>query len=214
MPAATRVRTKDPEARRDQLLAAAERLFAKKGAVETTVADIADAAGLAKGTFYVYFPSREHCVVALKERLAHGLVERFMEALESVLVRLGPGAGPSDVEAVATRLLDESFEYAAEHADTFANLFHRGNTIEIDQHSLAAERAIIDCVTDIIVRLNEQGLTEVTHPHETAKILFNGVHWALDEALCRERTRDLRKLREAAVEVCVRSLGAKPLSAS
>lgn len=48
-----KARTKQPEIRKDQLLDAAEELFARKGPVDTTVADIAEAAGVAKGTFYL-----------------------------------------------------------------------------------------------------------------------------------------------------------------
>lgn len=44
--------------RRDQLLRAAEMLFGEKGYAETSVSDIARAAGAAQGTFYLYFQSK------------------------------------------------------------------------------------------------------------------------------------------------------------
>lgn len=47
------------EARRDQILDAALRIFARKGFAESTVDEIAVEAGLAKATLYLYFPSKE-----------------------------------------------------------------------------------------------------------------------------------------------------------
>jgi AcrR family transcriptional regulator len=209
MTEAIKTRTKKPEVRHDQLLDAAERLFADKGYAETTVSDIADAAGVAKGTFYLYFPSKEHCVIALKERLAQGLVDTFMHTLDKLLTDFSGTSGSIDIEGVTRRLMDDTFDYALEHAETFNNLFHRGETIEIDQAALAAERIITTALTNVITRLNEMGLSAVTFPAQTSRILFNGIHWALDEALCREKTRDLRDLKEAAVEVATRALGGR-----
>lgn len=45
---------------RDRLFRAALQLFARKGYVETTVEDITNAADVGKGTFFNYFPSKEH----------------------------------------------------------------------------------------------------------------------------------------------------------
>jgi AcrR family transcriptional regulator len=209
---AVRTRIKRPEIRRDQLLDAAEKLFAEKGYAETTVLDIAEAAGVAKGTFYLYYPSKEHCVIALKERLMQGLVDRFEGVLvplfDEVVVR---GAIDSvDIEAVTQQLMDETFDHAIEHADAFDMLFHRGDAVEIDELTQPHEARITKLIADIITQMNELGVTDVKHPLETARILFNGVHWALDIALTREKSRDLSKLKEAAVEVSIRALGGIP----
>jgi len=47
-----------------RLLDAAVELFARKGFTETTVEDITNAADVGKGTFFNYFPSKEHILVA------------------------------------------------------------------------------------------------------------------------------------------------------
>lgn len=51
-----------------RLLDAAVRLFAERGFANTTVEDITQAADVGKGTFFNYFPSKEHVLVALGER--------------------------------------------------------------------------------------------------------------------------------------------------
>lgn len=49
---------------RERLFRAALGLFAKKGFAETTVEDITNAADVGKGTFFNYFPSKEHILLA------------------------------------------------------------------------------------------------------------------------------------------------------
>jgi AcrR family transcriptional regulator len=53
--------------RRERLFRSALDLFARKGFAETTVEDITNAADLGKGTFFNYFPSKEHILLAFAE---------------------------------------------------------------------------------------------------------------------------------------------------
>jgi AcrR family transcriptional regulator len=50
--------TKDPDERRRELIATAQELFYSKGYENTSVRDIVDELGVAKGTFYYYFDSK------------------------------------------------------------------------------------------------------------------------------------------------------------
>ena len=50
---------KEYEERRKEILETAERLFLTKGYTKTTVNDILKEIGIAKGTFYHYFKSKE-----------------------------------------------------------------------------------------------------------------------------------------------------------
>src|SRR5258708_28224344 len=52
---------------RERLFRAALALFAKKGYAETTVEDITEAADVGKGTFFNYFRSKEHILMAFSE---------------------------------------------------------------------------------------------------------------------------------------------------
>ena len=58
----------DKEERRQAILDAAERLFVKHPDRMASVAEVAAAAGLAKGTVYLYFPGKEEMLLALHER--------------------------------------------------------------------------------------------------------------------------------------------------
>jgi AcrR family transcriptional regulator len=52
---------------RERLFQAALQLFAEKGFAETTVEDITNAADVGKGTFFNYFPSKDHILLAFGE---------------------------------------------------------------------------------------------------------------------------------------------------
>lgn len=52
---------------RERLFRAALNLFAEKGFAETTVEDITNAADVGKGTFFNYFPSKDHILLAFGE---------------------------------------------------------------------------------------------------------------------------------------------------
>lgn len=66
-------------ATRERLFMAAVRIFAEKGFAETTVEDITNAADVGKGTFFNYFPSKEHILIAFSD-MQLGKLERFVEA--------------------------------------------------------------------------------------------------------------------------------------
>src|SRR5215813_12625343 len=70
---------------RERLFRAALALFASKGYAETTVEDITEAADVGKGTFFNYFPSKEHILMAFGEMQLSRLESVIREAEQSGL---------------------------------------------------------------------------------------------------------------------------------
>ena len=62
------IQTEDKQERHEAILDAAERLLTRLAERVPSVAEVADEAGLAKGTVYLYFPSKEELLLALHER--------------------------------------------------------------------------------------------------------------------------------------------------
>jgi len=71
--------------RRQEILQAAAELFAEKGYQRTSVREIADSAGIAPGTIYLYFDSKGDLLIGLMKCLAEleDLGEEVAQALES-----------------------------------------------------------------------------------------------------------------------------------
>lgn len=87
----TRIRTRavdadDREQRRNAILAAAEELFAASATHDISIAEVAAQAGLAKGTIYLYFDSKEALLLTLHERRVEAFFDELMTALESAPV--------------------------------------------------------------------------------------------------------------------------------
>ena len=80
----TRPRTKPPEERREELMNAAQRLFLKHGVGPTTIEQITTGAAVAKGTFYLYFSSKEDVLAALRGRFGQELQTRIRAAIAQI----------------------------------------------------------------------------------------------------------------------------------
>jgi AcrR family transcriptional regulator len=91
----------------ERIFRCAMRLFAQRGYLDTTVEDITEAADVAKGTFFNYFPTKEHLLVAyseMQERKAMDFLAHLPAGLNTireimpkmlVVVAEEPGSNPS-----------------------------------------------------------------------------------------------------------------------
>ncbi len=82
------------------ILDAAERHLVRSRGRAANVADVADEAGLAKGTVYLYFPSKDELLLALHER--H--LDDFFRAMMDTLARPDP-VGIDDVLSLAQKFV-------------------------------------------------------------------------------------------------------------
>jgi AcrR family transcriptional regulator len=75
------IASSEKQERRNAILDAAEGLFLKHPERMASVAEVAAQAGLAKGTVYLYFPSKEEMLLALHERQVAHFFGQLMELL-------------------------------------------------------------------------------------------------------------------------------------
>ena len=77
--------------KRERILLAATRVFARKGFYATRVSEVAKEAGVADGTIYLYFRSKDELLISIfEDRVDHLLeaVRREMDALPNAQARL------------------------------------------------------------------------------------------------------------------------------
>ena len=84
--------SEDKEERRQAILDAAQKLYLKHPDRMASVSEVAGAASLAKGTVYLYFPSKEEMLLALHERHVAEFFSRLMQRLAA--------PAPADFDAV------------------------------------------------------------------------------------------------------------------
>jgi AcrR family transcriptional regulator len=73
---------------RQRILEAAEKVFGDKGYFPASIADITREAGVAQGTFYVYFKSKRAVFIEVVQALAHLIRKATRTALEGSCDRL------------------------------------------------------------------------------------------------------------------------------
>jgi AcrR family transcriptional regulator len=79
--------TRRAEETRRRLLEAAEEVFAEQGFFRASVAEITRRAGVAQGTFYIYFKTKEEIFRELVRQLSHDLRRELQEAVAPIVDR-------------------------------------------------------------------------------------------------------------------------------
>lgn len=77
------IAVEDKEERRNAILDAVEELFLGQPERMANVSEVADSAGVAKGTVYLYFPSKEEMLLALHERHVAGFFAELIAHLDA-----------------------------------------------------------------------------------------------------------------------------------
>ena len=107
--------------RRDVILAAARGVLGKRGYAAATISEIVARAGVAQGTFYLYFPSKGSLLEALSEQMFMALTRSVTLATE----------GATDLEAAVRAVVRAAFAEASEWTDVRAILNSPGAASEL-----------------------------------------------------------------------------------
>ncbi len=115
------------ERRREQVLDAAKGVFARKGFHRASIADIIQRAGIARGTFYLYFKNKRHIFTSLLDSLLKELDRR----IETIRLEEGHPPPLEQLRANLTRVIT----FALEEPELVRILFHHaiGLDREVDQ---------------------------------------------------------------------------------
>ncbi|EQD27023.1 TetR family transcriptional regulator, partial [mine drainage metagenome] len=133
------------------LVSAAAKTFAERGVQNTVVSDIVKAAGVAQGTFYLYFKTKDDIVLAVVDHLVGALRANLAEAVES--------EGLSAPERLR-RLCNVLGRLAAEPgAPEVADFMHRPENRPLHDRLVAA---LAPKLVDLMAEVIRQGVAEGT----------------------------------------------------
>src|SRR4051794_32876183 len=152
--------------RRTQLLTAARAVFAKKGYEDATVAEIVARAGVAQGTFYLYFPGKESLAGAFAEIVSERLAEVAAEKT----------ARCRSFDTAFARLLEAAYQVADEHRDVFL-IANRGLELLDDLEEWMNRTAPArDWLEGFVREWQSQGaIDKRVRPQVTARVLRDGL---------------------------------------
>lgn len=162
---------------RERLLAAATRVFAKKGYRLASVSDIIKTAKVARGTFYLYFESKEAIFVAL--------MEAFREKQKALVLRLtqeDAALQNEHVRARARRGVLAWLQFYDQHRDATKLLLREARTIN---PVLEVKRSEVRCATKefIASRIRQMQESGVYQKHVTAEMVSHFLTGMLDELI-------------------------------
>lgn len=198
-------RIKEPEERRTEILDAARDLFFAGGYENTTVNDILRKIGIAKGTFYYYFESKEQVMEAIIARSAQSLAD-YAD---------GIARDPSlSVREKLLRIFTGNFPEAEQKQRMIAE-FHREGNAAFHLKSLAGAVLALTPALERIVREGAaQGLFSTPFPRECVESLLVSAQFLFDEGLFRWEPEELPRKIDAQLYLMEKTLGAREGSLS
>jgi AcrR family transcriptional regulator len=175
------------ELRRDEILDAAERVFAEKGYHETGIADIAADLGIGHGTFYRYFRNKHDIAATVLERVVARIAAAGLEEDPDASETLG------EYREQTGRILHRMFDLIDDHP-MLMRFFH-SQSLVVDAERLAAA---LDAYAEFTQRFLENGVRRgFLRPDLDAEVTAQALMGVMFEGTRRAlRTADPSELRE------------------
>ena len=186
-------RTESEAVRKGQILAAARKMFREKGYEHTTISEIVAEAGVAQGTFYLYFSSKKHVVLALAQQPMEELIRKLT-------------AGYVDAQSFEERLrilVKVAFQVGRENPD-LCRLLHVGGAAPSGEIENTAESLLVQ--EGVVAMFNvaiEAGEMTPMDPEIAARLLMRMMHGTMQEAFCFDDGRDADRLETTMTQIVV-----------
>lgn len=181
-----------PDERRLQLLAAATWVFARKGYRRAGVNDIIARAGVARGTFYLYFDSKERVFLAIVEDF-HGRITRAISAADQP-PQFDLARGPQALlQASFRRWLD----FFAANRDAATVILKEASSIDprFEKGFADLRRSAVDFFASRYRRFQEMGLIRTSiQPELMAHLLIGMFDELLNAFVLKDPDADLDRL--------------------
>lgn len=158
---------KEYDVRRTEILDTAQQLFYTKGYEQTSIQDILTAVGIAKGTFYHYFDS--------KETLLKAFIERLIEQIIGIITPIATDAQLNACQKLG-RLFVQAHQWKFEHRAVLLqvlSVFYQEENLRL-RHALLrlSAKQVVPIWAQIIEQGVQEGLFTTPFALEAAEILF------------------------------------------
>lgn len=198
-------RTKPPPQRRREMLDASAGLFRERGFAETTIGDIAAASGVATGTVYIYFPSKDHILLALHEEFHEGLADRITSIASDAFERRSRGE-QTEFRRTVDSIVDAIVEYSVENKDK-AHVCMRHLPASGDLADLGSvDRHFIRFLAGVFEVAEREGLIQTSDPEMLAYLINAAIGYPIGSSLAFGDPPDLDRLVAAMKELLYRAL--------
>ncbi len=166
--------TKSAQDRRNEILDAAEEMFAVQGYDSTSVQQLIDKIGIAKGTFYYHFKS--------KEEVMDGIIDRYNSRLLSAARQVVENKELTVHEKIFQAIM--SLKLDAPVGNEIIEELHKPQNALMHQKMLATMiQGVTPILAEIVKEGIEVGIFHTPYPYESAEMLITYTQVIFDDAL-------------------------------
>jgi AcrR family transcriptional regulator len=196
---------KPTEQRRAEILQAAMELFSSKGFNETTMEEVATAAGVAKGTVYLYFQSKEHLLLALKREFMQGLTDAVTGIVAEAIEQLEAGK-EIDYRDIIDDIFQTIVDYHTQRRDAVEIVVRQSPSPDLVREAIELEREYLALITTAFRAGMDYGLVHTEDPEMTALLVNAAIRDNIAACLCYSEPNDLDRLVTAAKQMLYKAL--------
>jgi AcrR family transcriptional regulator len=190
--------TKDREVRKSELIEAAETLFREAGYRQTTVSHIVKKVGVAQGTFYYYFQSKDDILDAVVDHY----IDIYREALERLQVR-------EDIDPCRKIEIVANTALAMHKYDPhLAEFLHAEENLATHQrYMMKSIGTVIPLIVAIVEQGKASGMFDVRYPRESVEMMVYAFMYLEDAVALSGEDERYQHMIQAAEDILTRVLG-------
>lgn len=149
--------------KREKIVQSAIQVFTEKGVEKTTVSHIVKAAGIAQGTFYLYFPSKLSLMPAIAEVMVQHTLKTVIDAVED----------SASFDEQLKQFVDAIFAVNKEHHEIQAMIYSGLASTEHLKEWESVYAPIYQWVSALVEKVQKQGVIRIdSHPDQLAKLII------------------------------------------
>lgn len=186
--------------RKAEIVSTARRLFQTQEYDKTSMQDIMDALGIAKGTIYHYFTSKE----ALLEAVIDDIVEKNIQQMQT---RLKNASGNA---LQKMELLVKANNMAADNKDILDHLHKPGNDAMHSRLLAATLVKLSPLYAELIQQGCDEGIFKTDTPLECAEFILSAIQFLTDMGIYPWTKEDLNRRIQAFPKLIEQQLRASP----
>ena len=192
--------TKAPEIRRAEILEVAKCLFQTQGYAATSVDAIVRSAGIAKGTFYYYFKSKEDVLDELAQQVATDMAKASQAIVD--LPNVGAIEKLCQIISVQSHIEDDQ-------QDVVESLHRPENRALHNRINVEIILIFGPILASVITQGNQEGVFQVDDPLSTVQFILAGSLFLFGHDHCPWNEQEKAERQVAMFILIERALGAK-----
>lgn len=175
---------KEAEERKEEILDAAEKLFGMKGFDNTSTGDILDAVGIARGTLYYHFKS--------KEEILDGVIERMTKRMMQDAKKIAGNKELPVLERFTKAIMSLNVESKIGH-EVMEQVHRPQNALMHQKMQVTLLEGINPILTGLVEEGIEQGIYHTKYPESVIEMAMLYANNAFDELNMAGLSREQRE---------------------